>query len=63
MSNPMLATTNSNLDIRVKEPSGVVPPPSGVGPGSPDRFRLIKLDTILTLTLKHQVKLVRKLNS
>ena len=38
MSNPMLATTNSNLDIRVKEPSGVVPPPPGAGPGSPDRF-------------------------
>ena len=49
MSNPMLATTNSNLDTRVKEPSGVVPPPSGVGPGSPDRFIVteikFKLDT------------------
>ena len=42
MSNPMLATTNSNLDIRVKEPSSVVPPSSGVGLGStPDRFSLI----------------------
>ena len=38
MSNPILATTNSKLDIRVKEPSGVVPPTSGVGPGSSDRF-------------------------
>ena len=43
MFNPILTTTNSNLDTRVKEPSGVVPPPSGVGsptsgPGSPDRF-------------------------
>ena len=34
----MLATTNSNLDTRVKEPSGV-DPPSGVGPGSLDRFK------------------------
>ena len=38
MSNPTLKTNNSKLDIRVKEPSGVVPPTSGVGPGSPDRF-------------------------
>ena len=39
MPNPILATTNSKLDTRVKEPSVVVPPPtSGVGPGSPDRF-------------------------
>ena len=40
MSNPMLATTNSNLDIRVKEPSGIgaqVPPS---GPGSSDRFKM-----------------------
>ena len=29
MSNPILPTTNSKLDTRVKEPSGVVPPPSG----------------------------------
>ena len=36
MSNPILTTTNSKLDTRVKEPSGVVPAPSG--PGSPDRF-------------------------
>ena len=36
MSNPILTTTNSKLDTRVKEPSGVVPPSSG--PGSPDRF-------------------------
>ena len=40
MSNPKLTTTNSKLDTRVKEPSGVVPSPtSGVGLGStPDRF-------------------------
>ena len=31
MSNPILATTNSKLDTRVKEPSGIVPP-SGLGP-------------------------------
>ena len=37
MSNPILTTTNSKLDTRVKEPSGVVPPTSGVG--SPDRFK------------------------
>ena len=36
MSNPILPTTNSKLDTRVKGPSGVVPPTSG--PGSPDRF-------------------------
>ena len=47
MSNPMLATTNSNLDIRVKEPFGVVPPTSGVGPGSPDRFTPTKLSTYI----------------
>ena len=42
MSNLILATTNSKLDTRVKEPSGVVPPSSGVGLGStPDRFSLI----------------------
>ena len=41
MSNPMLATTNSNLDTRVKEQSnGAQVPPSG--PGSPDRFSSIK---------------------
>ena len=40
MSNPILTTTNSKLDTRVKEPSGVVPPPSGVGLWlTPDRFR------------------------
>ena len=38
MSNPLLTTTHSKLDTRVKEPSGVIPPTSGVGPGSPDRF-------------------------
>ena len=41
MSNPMLATTNSNLDIRVKEPSDGAPPTSGVGPGSSDCFKTI----------------------
>ena len=51
MSNPILTSTNSKLDTRVKEPSGIVPsptsggiPPSGVGPGSPDRFKLIYSD-------------------
>ena len=43
MSNPTLKTTNSKLDTRVKEPSGVVPPTSG--PGSPDRFNIIFLVT------------------
>ena len=38
MSSPRLTTTNSKLDIRVKEPSVVVPPSSG--PGSPDRFMI-----------------------
>ena len=42
MSNPMLATTNSNLDIRVKEPSAGAPPTSGVGPGSPDRVNMFR---------------------
>ena len=44
MSNPILATTNSKLDTRVKEPSGVVPPSSGVGSSGPkpDRFKLKK---------------------
>ena len=47
MSNPILATTNSKLDTRVKELSGVVPSPSGVGsptpdPGSPDRFKKLQ---------------------
>ena len=46
MSNPILTNTYSKLDIRVKEPSGVVPP-SGVGsptpdPGSPDRFKKLQ---------------------
>ena len=39
MSNPILATTNSKLDTRVKEPSGVVPPSSG---STPDRFKCFK---------------------
>ena len=38
MSNPILATTISKLDTRVKEPSGVVPSPSGVG-STPDRYK------------------------
>ena len=43
MSNPILATTISKLDTRVKEPSGVVPPPSGVGSfgSTPNRFKTI----------------------
>ena len=41
MSNPMLATTNSKLDTRVKEPSGVVPSPSGIGSPTLDRFNNI----------------------
>ena len=39
MSNPVLTTTNSKLDTRVKEPSGVVPSPTG--PGSSDRVSSI----------------------
>ena len=38
MSNPISTSTNSKLDTRVKEPSGVVPPPTG--PGSSDRFKI-----------------------
>ena len=56
MSNPTLTTTNSKLDTRVKEPSGVVPSPSGVGsptsdvgPGSPDCFKIILQNKILEL--------------
>ena len=41
MSNPILTTTNSKLDTRVKEPSGVVPPHPGVGSSTPDRFNKI----------------------
>ena len=42
MSNPTLKTNNSKLDIRVKEPSGVVPspPPSGGAPPL-DRFKFL----------------------
>ena len=43
MSNS-IATTNSKLDIRVKEPSGVVPAPSG--PGSLDHFSMFDIDLI-----------------
>ena len=57
MSNPILTTTNSKLDTRVKEPSGVAPPPSGVGaqahpsgPGSPDRFSYT-LSNLLILSI------------
>ena len=40
MSNPILTTTNSKLDTRVKETSGVVPSPSGIGSPTPiDRFK------------------------
>ena len=49
MSNPMLATTNSNLDTRVKEPSDGAPPTSGGGP-SYDRFILIRLQLLFKLT-------------
>ena len=40
MFNPILTTTNSKLDTRVKKPSSVVPSPSGVGSSgsTPDRF-------------------------
>ena len=44
MSNPILATTNSKFDTRVKEPSGIgaqVPPS---GPGSTDCFNTIKIN-------------------
>ena len=43
MSNTTLTNIPSNLDIRVKEPSGIgaqVPPS---GPGSSDRFKTIQL--------------------
>ena len=44
MSNPILTSTNSKLDTRVKEPSDVVPSSSGVGSSGPkpDRFKLKK---------------------
>ena len=41
MSNPILTTTNSKLDTRVKEPSSVIPPPPGVGSSTSDRFNKI----------------------
>ena len=47
MSNSILTTTNSKLDTRVKEPSGVVPPPSG--PGSLDCFSFVKFKTSTSL--------------
>ena len=40
MFNPILETTNSKLDTRVKEPSGVVPPTSGGAPPL-DRFIIV----------------------
>ena len=49
MSTPTLTNIPINLDIRVKEPSGIgaqVPPS---GPGSPDRF-----STILSMLLRTQ---------
>ena len=47
---PILATTTSKLDTRVKEPSVVVPPPpSGIG-GSPERF--IVLDFLPTIVFE-----------
>ena len=42
MSNPILPTTNSKLDTRVKKTSGVVPPPSAVGSPTLDLFNIIK---------------------
>ena len=48
MSNPILTTTNSKLDTMVKESSGVVPPPSGVGSSwsKPDRFNCFNYNAI-----------------
>ena len=43
MSYPILTTLPSKLDTRVKEPSGVVPPPSGVGSPILDRFKILKV--------------------
>ena len=54
MSNPVLTTTNSKLDTRVKEPSGVVPSPSG--PGSPDRFTYTFIQKYLYKTQKKIIK-------
>ena len=41
MSYLILTTLPSKLDTRVKEPSGVIPPPPGVGSSTPDRFNKI----------------------
>ena len=49
MYNPILTTTNSKLDARVKEPLGVVPPPSGVG-STLDRFSSYFLQTLFKQT-------------
>ena len=40
MSNPILTTTDSKLDTRVKEPSSVVPPSLGAQ-APPDRFKVL----------------------
>ena len=40
MSYPILTTTNSKLDTRDKEPSGLGAQPSGVGSPTPDRFSI-----------------------
>ena len=54
MSNPILTTTNSKLDTRVKEPSGVVPPPPGVGSSgsTPDRFK--PLSCVFKISLQYE---------
>ena len=49
MSNTTLTNIPSNLDIRVKEPSGGAPPTSGSGGPSPDRFINIR-KKYLTIT-------------
>ena len=43
MSNPILTTLPFKLDTRVKEPSGVVPPPLGVGSPTLNRFKILKV--------------------
>ena len=47
MSNPLLTTTHSKLDTRVKEPSGV-----GLG-STPDRFRAIKFEVQPVFSFSH----------
>ena len=47
MFNSISETTNSKLDTRVKEPSGVVPSTSGVGSPTLDRFKVNSKKKIL----------------